>query len=89
MAEAVTCMVQKVCDHVKMEVSMKNYAQIEVFNAWHVKSYTGSFTKESAKTLETALKEDDFSLSSESNYSIFLEFSSIHSEYVAYLLNAK
>ena len=42
MAEAVTNMVQKVCDHVKMEVSMKNYAQIEVFKAWHVKSYTGS-----------------------------------------------
>ena len=40
MAEAVTCMVQKVCDHVKMEATMKNEAQIDVFKAWHVKNYT-------------------------------------------------
>ena len=72
MAEAVTCMVQKVCDHVKMEATMKNEAQIEVFKAWHVKNYTDSFTKESAKTLKTGLTEDGFSSSSESIYTIFL-----------------
>ena len=88
-ADAASMMVPKVCDHIKLEASMENDAQIQEFNSIQVKKYTETFTDEKADKLQKNLQDEGYTLSSKKIYRLFFEIVSLHTDFVAYLINLK
>ena len=85
--EAATRMIKKVVDYVRLEASMQNDAQIQMFKPSHVRTYTNSFSDEAAKKLDIAMTKEGFPLNQEVICILFLEKASLYVEYVAYLLS--
>ena len=68
---------------------MENDAQIQEFNSIQVKKYTQTFTDEKANKLQKNLQDEGYILSSKKIYRLFFEIASLHTDFVAYLINLK
>ena len=68
---------------------MENDAQNQEFNSIQVKKYTETFTDEKAAKLQKNLQDEGYTLSSKKIYRLFFEIVSLHTDFVAYLINLK